>query len=115
MDVLEDLIRFVSEDVAKDYDAFAALGEEYGSTTETIRTQMTEIGKQSAEISTAIADISTSVQQITATVTETAESANEIASSTGQIAESLERLSATSQMNSRHSGKLNEQVTKYTY
>lgn len=115
MDVLEDLIKFVSEDVAKDYDAFAALGEEYGSTTETIRAQMSEIGTQSAEISTAIADISTSVQQITATVTETAESANEIASSTGQIAESLERLSATSQMNSRHSGKLNEQVTKYTY
>ena len=115
MDVLEDLIKFVSEDVAKDYDAFAALGEEYGTTTETIRTQMTEIGKQSAEISAAIADINTSVQRITTTVTETAESANEISSSTGQIAESLERLSATSQMNSRHSGKLNEQVTKYTY
>ncbi len=115
MNVLEDLIRFVSEDVAKDYDAFADLGEEYGTTTETIRTQMMEIGKQSTDISVAIADINRSVQGITSIVTETAESANEIASSTGQIAESFERLSATSQMNSRHSGKLNEQITKYTF
>jgi len=114
-DVLEEMIHFVSEDVAKDYDSFAALGEEYGTTTEVIRQQMQEIGSQSAQISREITDISASVQQITATVTETAESANDIAVSTGQITESLERLSDTSRMNSLHSGKLNEQVTKYTY
>ena len=113
--VLEELIHFVSEDVAKDYDSFANLGEEYGTTTAAIRRQMQEIGNQSAQISKEITDISASVQQITATVTETAESANDIAVSTGQIAESLERLSNTSQTNSKHSGKLNEQVTKYTF
>lgn len=114
-EVLEELIHFVSEDVARDYDSFANLGEEYGTTTEVIREQMQEIGDQSAQISKEITDISASVQQITATVTETAESANDIAVSTGQIAESLERLSNTSRMNSKHSGKLNEQVTKYTF
>lgn len=114
-EVLEELIQFVSEDVAKDYDSFASLGEEYGTTTEVIREQMQEIGIQSAQISKEITDINTSVQQITVTVTETAESANDIAASTGQIAESLERLSNTSRMNSKHSGKLNEQVTKYTF
>lgn len=114
-EVLEEIIRFVSEDVARDYDAFATLGEEYGSTTETIRKQMTEIGAQSTYISKAIADINTSVQHITATVTETAESANEMASSTNRIAESFERLSNTSQKNARHSGRLNEQVTRYTF
>ncbi len=114
-EVLEEMVRFVTEDVAKDYDAFAKLGEEYGATTDSIRQQMQEIGGQSAQISKDISDINRNVQQITATVTETAESANDIASSTGQIAESLERLSNTSQMNSKHSGKLNEQVTKYTF
>jgi len=114
-EVLEELIHFVSEDVAKDYDSFAELGEEYGTTTEAIRQQMQEIGSQSARISKEITDINTNVQQITVTVTETAESANEIAASTGQIAESLERLCSTSQMNAEHSGKLKEQVTKYTF
>ena len=114
-EVLEELIHFVSEDVAKDYDSFAALGEEYGTTTEVIRQQMQKIGDQSAQISKEITDISASVQQITATVTETAESAGDIAASTEQIAESLERLSKTSKMNSTHSGVLNEQVTKYTF
>lgn len=114
-EVLEELIHFVSEDVAKDYDSFAELGEEYGTTTEAIRQQMQEIGSQSARISKEITDINTNVQQITVTVTETTESANEIAASTGQIAESLERLCSTSQMNAEHSGKLKEQVTKYTF
>lgn len=114
-EVLEELVDFVSEDVAKDYDSFAALGEEYGTTTETIRQQMQKIGSQSARISKEITEISASVQQITATVIETAESAGDIAESTGQIAESLERLSNTSKMNSGHSAVLNEQVTKYTF
>ncbi len=114
-EVLEEMIRFISVDVAKDYDAFAALGEDYGVTTDTIRTQMQEIGNQSEQISQSIAEINASVQKITVTVTETAESANEIVTSTGQIAESFEKLSATSKTNSRHSGRLNEQVTKYKF
>ncbi|MBO5353467.1 MAG: methyl-accepting chemotaxis protein [Lachnospiraceae bacterium] len=114
-EVLEEMIRFVSEDVARDYDSFAALGEEYGSTTEMIRTKMQEIGNQSEQISQSIAEINSNVQKITVTVTETAESASGIVVSTEQIAESFEKLSATSKTNSRHSGRLNEQVTKYKF
>lgn len=114
-EVLEEMIRFVTVEVAADYDSFAALGEEYGSTTDSIRGQMQEIGNQSAQISQAISDINYSVQCIAETVTLTAESANDIAASTGQIAESLERLSTTSKKNSRHSGNLSEQVNKYTF
>ncbi len=114
-EVLEEMIRFVSEDVAKDYDAFAALGEEYGATTANIRNQMNEIGEQSTQISRSIADITANVQQITAMVTETAESANEISASTGQIAESFERLDTTSKENAKHSEELKEQVKKYTF
>lgn len=111
----EELIRFVSEDVVKDYDAFANLGEEYGSTTDTIRVQMTEIGNQSSKISQNISDISIDVQQITSTVTMTAESANELARSTNQISESLETLNEASQRNTEHSEKLGMQVEKYTF
>ena len=113
--VLEEMIRFVSEDVAKDYDSFAALGEEYGSTTDTIGTQMTEIGNQSAYISQNIADINADVQNIAATIFTTAEEANDLARSTGMIAESFENLSETSRQNSEHSEKLSQQVKKYTY
>ncbi len=114
-EVLEEMIRFVSEDVANDYDSFAALGEEYGNTTDTIRVQMTQIGNQSAQISQNIADINANVQCITETVTMTADSANDLAQSTRQIAESFENLSATSQKNSLHSENLSEQVNKYSF
>lgn len=114
-DVLEEMIRFVSEDVAKDYDSFAGLGEEYGNTTDTIRNQMMRIGAESAEISGAIADINASLEGITEIVSLTAESANALALSTDKVSESFDELSEASKMNSVHSENLNEQVSKYTY
>lgn len=115
MDASEEMIRFVSEDVVKDYDAFANLGEEYGNTTDTIFVQMAEIGDQSTQISRTISDINRNVQDITATVIMTAESAGEMAESTNQIADSLENLKDTSQKNELHSETLNKQVNKYTF
>lgn len=113
--VSEEMIRFVSVDVVKDYDAFANLGEEYGNTTDTIYVQMTEIGEQSTQISQTIFDINENVQDITITVTSTAESASEIATSTNQISESLQELKTVSEQNAVHSENLNEQVNKYTF
>ena len=114
-DASEEMIRFVSEDVVKDYDAFANLGEEYGTTTGTIFVQMAEIGDQSTQISQSISDINAEVQSITSVVAATAESASELAMSTNKIAESLENLKATSKQNALHSENLNGQVKKYTF
>ena len=111
----EEMLRFVSEDVVKAYDAFAGLGEEYGDTTNTIHAQMTEIGTQSADILQGISDISEDVTRIAATVTKTAESANDLAHSTGKISESLEVLNATTQKNVQSSGKLSNQVSRYSF
>ena len=111
----EEMIRFVSEDVVKDYDAFADLGEEYGSTTGTIHTQMSEIEKQSIQISRNIADINQSVQIIASTVISTADNANALLVSTNKIAESLENLNNTSQNNSLQSEQLNKQLNNYTF
>lgn len=114
-DVLEEMIRFVSEDVAKDYDSFAELGEEYGNTTEAIREQMTQIGAQSTEIAGTIADINASLEGITEIVTLTAESANVLSLSTNKVSESFENLNEASRQSSVHSDKLSEQVSKYKF
>ncbi len=114
-EVSEEMIAFVTGDVVQDYDAFAALGEEYGNTTDTIREQMIEIGGQSEQISQNIADINVKVQDITTTVTDAAESANGVAHSTTRISTSLENLNTSSQKNAMSSEALNEQVNKYTF
>ena len=114
-EVAEEMIRFVSEDIVKDYDAFADLGEEYGNTTQAIREQVVQIGEQSTEISNNIAEINESVQGITSTVMMTAESAGEIARSTNEISANLENLNAMSQRNTQSSAELNSQVNKYTF
>lgn len=114
-EVLEEMIRFVSEEVAKDYDSFAQLGEEYGNTTHSIGVQMTEIAEQSVQISKNIADINESVHNITATVALTAENATHLALSTEQVSESMERLNTASGKNTEHSESLSKQVSQYTY
>lgn len=114
-ELLEEMIRFVTEEVSRDYDSFAALGEEYGNTTKVIGVQMTEIERQSAEISENIDLINESVQEIVTTVATTAENANELALSTDTISESMTNMNAASQKNSAHSENLNHRVSKYTF
>ena len=114
-EVSEEMIRFVSEDVVKDYDAFASLGEEYGKTTENIRSQMMDIGSKSSTISRDISGINDNLQEIAVTVISAAEIANNLASSTIKITDSLENLNMTSQKNSLHTENLNEKVNKYTF
>ena len=114
-EVLEEMICFVTEEVAKDYDSFAELGEEYGSTTDAIREQMTEIGRQSMQISENISHINESVQEIASAVASTAEDANDLALSTDRISESMANMNAASRKNSQHSESLNKQVSKYTF
>ncbi|MBQ5320199.1 MAG: methyl-accepting chemotaxis protein [Oscillospiraceae bacterium] len=112
--VLNEMITFVSTDVAKDYDSFAALGEEYGSTTSTIRTQMSAIGKQSASISRTISDINASVKEITHNVAVVSDSAGKLTKSTRQITESMDGMKSATQHNSEHSRQLSSQVSKYS-
>lgn len=114
-EVLEEMIRFVSEDVAKDYDSFAALGEEYGTTTGTIYKQMTEIGNQSTQISKNITDINEEVQNIAQMVASMEGNTNDLTQSNELIAESFVKLNDASKKNSEHSEKLSERVNKYIY
>jgi len=113
--VLDEMVNFISQNVAKDYEAFAALGEEYGDTTNSIRMQLLEIGEQGIQISRNIADISQNVQSITHIVAMTADGANELADSSRQISSSFEELHVVSQKNTVHSDNLDKQVNKYTF
>lgn len=114
-EVSEEMIRFVSEDVVRDYAAFASLGAEYGNTTETIRDQMLQIEQQSTQIAQDISAISENVQTITDTVSGTVSSANDLADATNRIAGSLGTLNETSKKNSQQSVYLNAQISKYTF
>ena len=114
-EVSGEMIRFVSDEVVRDYDAFAGLGEEYGSTTDFICQQMVGIENQSMQIAKDISNINTNIQTITETVAATAESADDLVKSTVKISDSLEKLNAASQKNTSHSEKLNGHIGKYHF
>ena len=114
-DVFAEMIRFVSEDVARDYDSFAALGEEYGNSTGVILGQMNEIGNQSGEIADTIKNVNRDVYDITQMVSSIAGNANDLAKSNQRIADSFTKLNEASDKNTEHSEKLSTQVNKYTF
>jgi len=111
----EEMINFVSVDVVKDYDVFAGIGEEYGSTTEKIGNQMFSIEQQSADIASTIYGINETVQEITTTVLSTAKSANDLADATGTISENLDSLNNVSIKNTTHTENLNKQINRYVF
>lgn len=113
--ILEEMIRFVTEDVAKVYDSFAALGEEYGATTGTIYTQMEQIEEESAKISDNIAEINVDVQGIAEMVTSISGHTQILAQSNEKISDSFEKLNSASEKNSQNSEKLSCQVKHYIY
>ena len=115
MTASDEMIRFVSEDVVRDYDAFANLGQEYGETTDFISDKMMEIGRQSTQISEKISDINKNIHDITNSVVLTAESAGKMAESAERVTKSLNSLKNISQKNVVHSTTLSKQVNKYTF
>lgn len=112
--VLNEMIAFVSTDVARDYDAFAAMGKEYGSTTSSIRSGMAQIGSRSTVISETITNISDSVSEITQNVSAVSESAEKLTASTRRITNSMDSMRTAAQHNSEHSQLLSRQVSKYS-
>jgi len=114
-EVLDEMIRFVTQEVSKDYDSFASLGNEYGNTTETIGKQMKEIERQSILIFENISQINDSVEEIVSTVAITAEQANDLALSTDSISESMDEMNTASRKNAENSEHLNHQINKYIF
>ena len=114
-EVSEEMIEFVAKDVVKDYDAFALVGEEYGTSTAMIRNQMMRLGEESFRISTDISEINHRVQEIAETVVATAEDANTLSTSTNHVSGNMEHLTASSQNNALHAEKLNEKVNRYIF
>lgn len=113
--ISNEMIRFVSEEVVSDYDAFVNLGKEYGNTTSDIRNQMVKIGEQSIQISKNISDIDVGIKDIATSVSTTAKGANDLALSTDSISESMKNLDDSSKRNTLHSTQLNEQIKNYMY
>lgn len=115
IETTEEMIHFMSEDVVRDYNAFATLGEEYGNTTDTIRDYIVVLEQKSKNILRDITYISDDVRNITSSVVVTADNANELWDSTSQIGESFETLSISSKENVRNSERLSEHIRKYTF
>ena len=110
-----DMICFVSTDVAKDYETFANLGEEYGDSTATIYKKMMEIGSKSSYISSNIESVNEEVKNIAEILSTMEKNTNTLIGSNEAVAKSFVKLNSVSIENSESSEELSDKVKKYVY
>lgn len=108
-----DIVRFVTEDITKDYNVFEDVTEEYKRATEHIRSEMIAISTESNLLSDRIKSVNDQVGVITAMVGATSENATQLASSTKNLVESMDDLGVISEHNVMQSENLNKQVSGY--
>jgi len=114
-EVTESINRFINEDVAKDYDAFAAISEEYGNTTARVESEMGKLVEESGGILEKINESGLQVHTIAEMVRTTSESAVQLATSTSRLSQSMDVLAENARANSENSENLAGQISKYKY
>lgn len=111
----DSFTQFLTEDVAKDYESFTKISEEYGENTAHVESEMLQIFEDSARIFGKIDETNMQVHAIAEMVRTTSESAVQLATSTSELSKSMDSLSEASQTNAENSKKLNEEISKYKY
>lgn len=111
----ENFTRFITEDVANDYNAFASMCEEYGKTTAFVESEMSRISEESNVIFEKINNVGLHVDTIAEMVRSTSEGAVKLATSTSQLSQNMETLSEASRINIENSQSLNAEIAKYRY
>ncbi len=115
-DLLEqsrEMSRFMTENVAEDYNAFLALGEKYGSSTQSLQESTHRLRESSSEMANSVKEIDISIQEISAAVADSARDVENISENSVNISTNMSELSGISDQNKKHSDALFSEIEKY--
>ena len=117
-DLLEqsrEMSRFMTEDVAQDYNAFLELGEKYGESTRNLRESTHNMKESSSEMAESVKDIDASIREITVAISDSAKEVESISENSSDISIRMSELSGISEQNRTHSDTLYGEIEKYKY
>lgn len=117
-DLLEqsrEMSRFMTENVAEDYNSFVELGEKYGNSTQSLQESTHQLKESSSGMATSVKEIDISIREISAAVAESARDVEDISSNSANILQSMSELSGISDQNRTQSDALFGEIEKYTY
>ncbi len=117
-DLLEqtnEMSRFMTENVAEDYNAFLELGEKYGRSTQSLQESTHMLKESSSGLAKSVRDVDFSIQEISQAVADSANEVESLSTNSSDISRSMHELGDISKQNREQSDALSGEIEKYKY
>ena len=117
-DLLEqsrEMNRFMTENVAEDYNSFLELGEKYGRSTQSLQESTHRLKESSSGLAAAVRDIDVSIRDISAAIADSANEVETISGNSAGIADSMHELGGIARRNREQSDALSGEIDKFRY
>lgn len=109
----EDMLRFVDEDVMKDYDGFVDVANNYQSDAESVDEILSEFAEHTAEVEEIMERMNSGISNISTTVDESAKGVSNAAENTGILVEAMEEIRQETENNQNISRELRSEVERF--
>ncbi|MBO4396071.1 MAG: methyl-accepting chemotaxis protein [Eubacterium sp.] len=117
-DLLEqtnEMSRFMTENVAEDYNAFLELGEKYGRSTQSLQESTHQLKESSSGLADSVRDVDFSIQEISQAISDSANEVESLSTNSSNISSNMHELGDVSVQNRAQSEALSGEIEKYKY
>lgn len=109
----EDMLRFVDEEVIKDYDGFVEIVEQYKKDADSMNEILNGFSKNTGEISRTMESMNSGINDISEAVEANAKGIANVAENSGRLVESISEIRKETENNRKISGQLNGEVSRF--
>jgi methyl-accepting chemotaxis protein len=107
------VLEFLDNDVAKDYEKFIKVSEQYHQDASAVNEMMNQISRSTEELSVTMNDIEKAVSEVTVTVNEESKGIADIAIKTANTVELTDEVEKSAKVSIDYANKLQEIVSKF--
>lgn len=109
----EEMLRFVDEEVMKDYDNFVEVVQQYKQDADSVDEILSEVAKNTADVSETMNGMNTGINDISTAVEENAKGITNVADSAVTLVEAMSEIQKETENNQQISDKLNSEVSRF--
>lgn len=109
----EHMLKFVDEEVIKDYDGFVQIVEQYRADAESMNELLDQFASSAASVNDVMESMNQGLNDISITVDESAKGVSEVAESTSELVNAIALIKDESEMNQNISKKLSGEVNRF--
>lgn len=109
----EEMLRFVDEEIMKDYDNFVEVVQQYKQDADSVDEILGGVAKNTADVSETMNGMNTGINDISTAVEENAKGITNVADSAVSLVEAMSEIQKETENNQQISDKLNSEVSRF--